>query len=233
MNRAVAPNRETYERVETWIFDLDNTLYSARYNLFDLVERRIGAFVAETLGLGPEEARRVQKDYFHRFGSTLRGLMVNHGTDPDVFLAYVHDIAVDRVPPNPRLDAALDRLPGRKLVFTNGSTAHAERVIARLGVARHIDGIFDIAAAGYVPKPDRSGYETLVATHGVEPRSAVMVEDISRNLAPAAALGMATVWVRTDSGWGGAGEADEHVDLVIDDLADWLSDLVGLDADGG
>jgi len=229
----VTPNRQPFERVETWIFDLDNTLYSARYNLFDLVERRIGAFVAEALDLDADGARRVQKDYFHRFGSTLRGLMVNHGIDPEDFLAYVHDIDVGRVPPNPRLAAALARLPGRKLVFTNGSTAHAERVIARLGVTRHIEGIFDIAAADYVPKPHRSGYETLVAAHGIEPRSAAMVEDIARNLAPAAALGMATVWVRTDSGWGGAGDADDHVDLVIDDLADWLSDLVGLDADGG
>ncbi len=227
------PNRRPFEQVETWIFDLDNTLYSARYNLFDLVERRIGTFVSEALDLDPGGARRVQKDYFHRFGSTLRGLMVNHGIDPEDFLAYVHDIDVNRVPASPRLDAALARLAGRKLVFTNGSTAHAERVIARLGVARHIEGIFDIAAADYVPKPHRSGYETLIAVHGIEPRSAAMVEDIARNLAPAAELGMATVWVRTGIGWSGEGGADDHIDLVIDDLADWLSDLVGLDRDGG
>jgi len=229
----VNPNRQSFERVETWIFDLDNTLYSARYNLFDLVERRIGTFVAEALDLDANGARRVQKDYFHRFGSTLRGLMVNHGIDPDDFLTYVHDIDVDRVPPNPRLDAALARLAGRKLVFTNGSSAHAERVIARLGVARHIEGIFDIAAADYVPKPHRSGYEALVAAHGIKPRSAAMVEDIARNLVPSADLGMATIWVRTGIGWSGEGDASDHVDLVIDDLADWLSDLVGLDADGG
>ena len=215
-----------FAHVETWVFDLDNTIYPARYNLFDLVDVRIGAFIAELLDLDTVAARRLQKDYFHRHGTTLRGLMLDHGVDPDVFLEYVHDIEVDRLPPSPELDAALDRLAGRKIIYTNGSAAHAERVLERLGVARHFDGIFDIAAGGYLPKPEPAPYRTLVERFDIAPEAAAMVEDIARNLEPAAALGMTTVWVRTDSDWGREGSGGDYVHHVIDDLAGWLGDLV-------
>ena len=218
--------RRPLAHVDTWIFDLDNTLYPARYNLFDLVDRRIGAFIASALDLDPAAARRLQKDYFVNYGTTLRGLMLNHGVDPESFLAFVHDIDVSRVPPSPGLEGALARLGGRKLVFTNGSTSHAERVIARLGVARHIDAIFDIADAGYLPKPHPETYAALLARHEIDPRSAAMVEDIARNLAPAAALGMTTVWVQNDSAWGREGSDGVRIDHVIDDLAEWLRDIV-------
>ena len=216
-----------FAHVETWVFDLDNTIYPARYNLFDLVDVRIGAFIANLLGLEPVAARRLQKDYFHHHGTTLRGLMLHHGVDPDVFLDYVHDIEVDRLPPSPELDAALDRLAGRKLIYTNGSVAHAEKVLERLGVARHFDGIFDIAAGDYLPKPEPAPYRTFIERFDIEPKAAAMVEDIARNLEPAAALGMTTIWVRTDSDWGGEGSGADYVHHVIDDLAGWLGSLVG------
>lgn len=213
--------------VTTWIFDLDNTLYSARYNLFDQIDRRIGAFVSERLGLDPVEARRLQKDYLREHGATLRGLMLNHGIDPTDFHDFVQDLDLSGLPPAPGLDAALARLDGRKLIFTNASTRHAERVMDRLGVAHHMDGIFDIADAGYMPKPHPETYATMIARHGVDARSAVMVEDMARNLGPAAALGMTTVWVRTASDWGREGADTVPIDHVIDDLADWLGGLVG------
>ena len=215
-----------FAHVETWVFDLDNTIYPARYNLFDLVDARIGAFIAELLDLDTVAARRIQKDYFRRHGTTLRGLMLDHGVDPDVFLEYVHDIEVDRLPPSPELDAALGRLAGRKIIYTNGSVAHAERVLERLGVARHFEGVFDIAAGDYLPKPDPAPYRTLIERFDIAPMAAAMVEDIARNLEPAAALGMTTVWVRSDSDWGREGSGDDYVHHVIDDLAGWLGGLV-------
>ncbi|MFC7333759.1 pyrimidine 5'-nucleotidase [Rhodocista pekingensis] len=212
--------------IDTWVFDLDNTLYPSSCNLFAQVDRRIGEFIAEYFGLPYEEARAKQKKYFREHGTSLRGLMVEHDIDPVPFLEYVHDIDVTPVEPSERLARALDALPGRKLVYTNGSVRHAENILARLGVEGRFEAVFDIVAAGYVPKPDPRPYRTLVERHGVEPARAVMVEDIARNLAPAAALGMTTVWLRTDADWsrpdgGGVGHGD-HIHHVVDDLIDWL-----------
>jgi len=217
---------------ETWIFDLDNTLYPPRHSLFDLVDQRIGAFIAHALDLAVDEARRVQKTYFRDYGTTLRGLMTEHDIDPRAFLDFVHDIDLRRVPPDPELDRALGRLMGRKIVFTNGSRRHAERVMARLGIGRHFDGIFDIAAADYVPKPQVQGYHALIERHAVDPRAATMVEDIARNLVPASRLGMTTVWLRNDTAWGRAESDGDHVDHVIDDLTEWLTRLVAGPDDG-
>ena len=219
--------RAEFDHVETWIFDLDNTLYPARFNLFDQVDVRIGQFIAEALEVDHDEARRVQKQYFRTHGTTLRGLMDHHGVDPADFLDFVHDIDYRTIPPNAELARALGRLPGRKVIFTNGTTDHADRVIDRLGVARHIEGTFDIVDADYVPKPEPGTYDTMLARFGIDPRRAVMVEDIARNLAPAAALGMTTVWVRTDSVWGAEGSESRYVHHVIDDVADWLAGLTG------
>ena len=219
------PRAALFADVDTWVFDLDNTLYPARYNLFELVDRKIGAFVAALLGVDRGAARRVQKSYFREHGTTLRGLMLNHGVDPQAFLEFVHDIDVARVPPSPDLDAALARLDGRKLVFTNASARHAERVMERLGVAHHFEGVFDIADAGYVPKPHPETYAAMVARFAFDPRAAAMIEDIARNLEPAAAIGMTTVWLRNNSEWGREGSDGAYIDLVIDDLAGWLAGL--------
>ena len=213
---------ETLRNTACWIFDLDNTLYPAACDLFLQVDRRIQQFVMDLLRLGPDQARRVQKDYFHKYGTTLNGLIQHHGIEPSVYLDYVHDIDVTPVPPSPALDAALGRLPGRKLVYTNGSVPHADRVMERLGVSHHFDGVFDIVAADYVPKPDPGAYDEFVRRFGVAPEDSVMVEDIARNLAPAHALGITTVWLRSDHHWSGGSADDPHIDHVIDDLVDWL-----------
>ncbi len=214
-----------------WIFDLDNTLYPARCKLFAQVEVRIRDYVAGFLGLDADAAYRLQKTYFREHGTTLQGMMRHHRMDPAPFLAYVHDIDLSAVRPDPALDRALGRLPGRKIVFTNGSAEHAQRVMERIGVARHFEAVFDIAAAGYVPKPEPRVYDALVRSLGLDARATVMVEDIARNLVPAAAIGMTTVWVR------GSGAPPElgldppdratlaAIDYVVDDLALWLSDL--------
>ncbi len=211
--------------VETWVFDLDNTLYPARSNLFVQVSARMTAFIQDCFALEAGPARELQREMFRRHGTTLRGLMTEHGIEPVEFLDFVHDIDVTPVDPSPRLDALLDGLPGRKVIFTNGSVPHAERVMARLGVARHFESIFDIVAADYVPKPDPRPYARLVEVAGFAPSGAVMIEDMAKNLAPAAALGMRTVWLRSEHDWARDGAEDDHVHHVADDLIGFLESL--------
>ena len=214
-----------FDRISCWIFDLDNTLYPSACNLFMQVDKNIRQFIMDLFEIGPEEARLIQKSYFHEHGTTLNGLMRKHGVAPEEFLDVVHDIDVSPVPPNPALDEALRRLPGRKVIYTNGSALHAERVTDRLGVTHRFDGVFDIVAADYIPKPQPAPYDALIDRFGIEPERAVMVEDIAPNLAPAHRLGMTTVWVRGDRHPSGGGEDDPHIHHAIDDLADWLTDL--------
>lgn len=216
-----------FAHIETWVFDLDNTIYPARHNLFDQVDMRIGAFISKQLDLDAANARRLQKQYFRDHGTTLRGLMLNHNIDADAFLDFVHDIDVSCVSPNPTLGRNLERLDGRKVIFTNGSTGHAENVLAQLGVTEQFAGIFSITDADFIPKPEAAPYAAMVERFQIDPRSAAMVEDIARNLAPAAALGMTTIWVRTDTAWGSEDSTGDYVHHVIDDVADWLTDLVG------
>ncbi len=220
---------ERLHETETWVFDLDNTLYPASCGLMAAVSARMTLYVAEALRLAQDEALVEQKRMFREHGTTLRGLMNDHGVDPVEFMRFVHDVDYSMVAANPRLDAALTRLPGRKVVFTNASTDHARSVLNELGVVGHFDGIFDVADADYVPKPHRAPYETLAARHGVDPEHAVMFEDIGPNLAPAAALGMTTVWVRhditADPYWAVPDEDSDYIHHETDDLVAWLEDI--------
>jgi len=215
--------------IETWLFDLDNTLYPATCNLFDQIDQRMGHFIEARLRLTPVDARSLQKALFREHGTTLRGLMDRHAVAPAEYLEFVHDIDLSVVTASPELERALARLPGRKAIYTNASTAHAERVLARLGVIHHFAGVFDIAAAGYLPKPDPRSYAAAVAALGLEPRRTVFFEDSARNLAPAHALGMTTVWVRPPADSLGAGFAafeakGDSIHHMTDDLVTWLED---------
>ncbi|MBI2585105.1 MAG: pyrimidine 5'-nucleotidase [Rhodospirillales bacterium] len=226
MDRTKAARTRLFE-AEAWVFDLDNTLYPASSNLFQQVDRRMTLFIAEFLSLDSETAYKLQKTYFREHGTTMRGLMNVHGIDPGPFLEFVHDIDLAPVAPDPALDAALTRLKGRKIVFTNGPTDHALRVMDRLAVRRHFEAVFDIVEADYVPKPEPRAYEALVRRYGLNPTTTVMVEDLARNLAPAAAMGMTTVWVRSPlpGGTPDAGNDAQVADHVIDDLSGWLGEL--------
>jgi len=210
---------------EVWIFDLDNTLYPAHCNLFDQVDRRIGEFIAAKLNLDSTEARLLQKKYFRDYGTTLSGLMQNHAIKPADYLDYVHDIDVSGLPDGTDLDRALSRLDGRKLIYTNGSTQHAKNVMHQLGITQHFEAIFDIVASDYRPKPNPAPYTLMMRLHEIDPVRAVMIEDIARNLIPAAALGMATVWVRTQHDWSHTDSDGDHVHHAIDDLVEWLEAL--------
>ena len=222
-----------FDHVDTWIFDLDNTLYPAQCNLFDQVDKRMGAFISDLLDVDLVEARRIQKGYFFEYGTTLRGLMECHAIEPEAFLDFVHDIDVSVIDPDHALGEALDRLEGRKLVFTNGSHAHAENVLGRVGIRRHFDHVFDIADADYIPKPERRAYDMFIAHAGIDATRAAMFEDIARNLHPPHAMGMTTILVRSpdnesavfiDGEAGGVMEPD-HVHHVTEDLAAFLKEI--------
>ncbi len=210
-----------------WIFDLDNTLYPAATDLFAQVDIKIRNYVADFLSLELDEAYKLQKKYFADYGTTMRGLMDNHGVDPTHYMDFVHDIDLAPVDVNPAMEKALEQLPGRKFIFTNASTSHAERVMAKLGVAHHFEGIFDIIDADYVPKPALKTYHKMLKHHDLDPTQAIMVEDIAKNLAPAAELGMTTLWVRTDTHWGREGADGDYIDHTTDDLTAWLKEVVG------
>src|SRR5688500_8525278 len=171
-------NPRDFEHVETWVFDLDNTLYPHHLNLWQQVDERIRDFIMKFLNLPPEDAQRLQKDYYRRYGTTLRGLILEHGIAPEDFLEYVHDIDHSPVEPAPRLAAAIKRLPGKKFILTNGSRRHAEKVAERLGVTGHFDEIFDIVSSELLPKPNRETYDRFIAATGVEPAEAAMFEDL-------------------------------------------------------
>ena len=207
---------------QAWLFDLDNTLYSATIDLFAQIDDKMRAYIADFLGLDIDQAYALQKKYFHEYGTSMRGLMDRHGMDPAPFLAHVHDIDVSVLDPSPELSAALTALPGRKLIFTNASTQHADRVLRQLGVDHHFDDVFDIIAADFRPKPEPEIYRKLLDQYGIDPATAVMVEDMARNLAPAAALGMTTVWVRTGSEWGALGADAPYIHHTVDDLVGFL-----------
>lgn len=213
--------------IRTWIFDLDNTLYPASADLFGLIDIKMTTFVADLLKLDPVEARRVQKEFFRTYGTTLSGLMATHNVDPHQFLAYVHDIEMDALAEDRRLVEAVARLPGRKLVFTNGDADYAGRVLQRLGLGRSFEAIHDIHACAYRPKPDPESYRSMLTALAVDPTTALFAEDMARNLKPAKALGMTTVWVNNGSELGGHQHSPDYIDYETADIGAWLHDILG------
>jgi putative hydrolase of the HAD superfamily len=181
--------------IETWLFDLDNTLYPAESGFMGEIERRMTDFVERVTGLPRAEAYKLQKAYLAEHGLTLIGMMRHHGVDPRDFHAIFHDVSLEALAQDPELLAALERLPGRRLIFTNADDVHAERVLARLGLSHLFDDVFHIGLTDYNPKPSRRAFEAMDAAHGIDPRVTAFFEDSERNLAPAAELGMTTVLV--------------------------------------
>ena len=181
--------------IDTWLFDLDNTLYPVETEFMTLIEGRMTDFMEKVTGLPRDEARAIQKKYYHAHGTTLAGLIAHHDINPEDFLTEVHDVSLDRLTPDVKLAEALMRLPGRRLVFTNGSAAHAERVLERLQIAHAFEDIFHISAADYIPKPSPLTFEKMMARHGVSAAGSAFFEDSQVNLAPAAELGMTTILV--------------------------------------
>lgn len=193
--------------VRSWVFDLDNTLYPPESQFMKLVEKRINQFVVRTSGLAADAAMVVQKGYLRDYGTSLAGLMANYRIDPHDFLAEVHDVPLDALVPDPGMRVALQRLDGPRLIFTNGSLAHAERVLERLDLADLFADLFALEDADLIPKPDPRTFARMTERFDIAPTSAAFFEDTTRNLAPAKAIGMTTVLV-------GAHAFDVEVDYV-------------------
>lgn len=222
--------------VDSWVFDLDNTLYPAECHLFQQIDAKMTDFIRLTVRVDQAEARRLQKHYYVKYGTTLSGLMIEHNTPPDEFLDFVHDIDHSVVPANAGLRAAIEALPGRRYIFTNGSVAHADKVLGRIGLLGLFDDVFDIRAADWTPKPHVATYEKFLAATAVRPRRSAMFEDLAHNLEAAHALGMTTVLVAQEAPWFADEPADKrparpgdltpaHVHHVTDDLAAFLTSV--------
>ncbi|TPG56023.1 pyrimidine 5'-nucleotidase [Sphingomonas glacialis] len=213
--------------IRTWIFDLDNTLYPSSARLFDQIDARMTGYIADKFQVDLVEARRIQKGYFHAHGTTLAGLMAEHDVDPHAFLDHVHDIEMDVLEENAPLAAAIAKLPGRKLVFTNADVPYASKVLAKLGLGESFEAIHDVHAMDLIPKPQASAYAGLCAAFDLDPATCLFAEDMARNLAPAKAIGMTTLWVDNGSEQTPGGDDRSFIDFTCADITAWLHDHTG------
>ncbi|HTT96900.1 MAG TPA: pyrimidine 5'-nucleotidase [Rhizomicrobium sp.] len=230
MDAMPVETRPDFRHVDTWIFDLDNTLYRADSNLFAQIDAQMTSYVSNLLSVPPAEAKKIQKDYYRDHGTTLSGLMKVHGADPELFLEHAHDIDLSVLAPDPLLNEAIARLPGRSFVLTNGCRNYAQRVLDRIGLGAQFDDIWDIRAMGYLPKPNPSAYRTLIEKSAIRPQGAALFEDLARNLVPARELGMTTVWLNNGSVWSKQGPEhpiaeSHHIDHETQDLAAFLHSI--------
>jgi putative hydrolase of the HAD superfamily len=228
MTQPMAPITDFPTRmINDWIFDLDNTIYPASTNLFLRVAVRITEFVANYYLVSHDEARVIQKDLFHRYGTTMRGMMTEEAICPDTYLNFVHDIDLSDVLLDQELNQMIGTLPGRKHIFTNGTVPHAENVLNAFGIRHHFEKIFDIVAADYIPKPEQHAFDQFMKKTGIDPTGAVMIEDMARNLQPAAALGMRTVWLNSELEWAIRGADSDYVHYRAENLKGFLAAVTG------
>ncbi len=228
-----AAPKSAFAAVKTWVFDLDNTLYPPDSDLWPKIDQRITLYLMELFGEDGMSSRALQKYYYQRYGTTLAGIMAENGVDPSHFLSFAHDIDRSQLPEDLPLSDAIGKLPGRKLILTNGSRGHAEATAKKLGILEHFEDIFDIVAGDYIPKPEMATYNRFFDKHGIDPNSAAMFEDLEKNLKPARECGMKTVLVIPKNGREDHREAWEkvlvqpaYVDFVTDDLSGFLTKLV-------
>ena len=215
------------EKINTWIFDLDNTLYSADSGIFQQVHKLMGEFISNNLNMEMSEAKKLQAKYYKQHGTTLRGLMDNHGIDPDYFLDEVHRLDYSIVGSNKKLNQELHKLEGRKIIYTNANNKHAIDVLDRIGLANFFDEIFDIKMANYIPKPEIKPYEQIIDLFSIDPESSAMFDDIAKNLVPAKKVNFTSVWI--DAGYENFSDdieaSKEFLDFQTTDLSLFLKDI--------
>ena len=214
-------------KIDTWIFDLDNTLYSADSGIFQQVHKLMGKFIVEHLNVNINEAKTIQRKYYKKHGTTLRGLMDNHGIDPDSFLEEVHNLDYSIVSPNLKLAKNLENLNGKKFIFTNANKKHADIILDKLQITNLFEGIFDIKMANYIPKPEIQTYEKLIETYNINPNKTIMFDDIAKNLVPASKIGFTTVWIDVghENFSDDIASSKKYLDHQTKDLSNWLSNI--------
>ena len=212
-------------KIKFWLFDLDNTLYDGATKVFDQVDKKMSKFISEKLSVSLEEARKIQKNYFEEYNTTLNGMIKHHKIDADEFLEFVHDVDLSFLNKNEDLEKEIKKLKGKKIIFTNGSRAHAHNVTKRIGIDKLFDGIFDIRDCEFIPKPSKEPYKKLVESYKIEPQYCIFFEDIARNLKPAYELGMKTVWIKNKEPWAAKYSDSNFINYKTDNLAKFLKEI--------
>jgi putative hydrolase of the HAD superfamily len=214
--------RSNLAHIETWIFDLDLTLYGPEHNIMEQVRDRIALFVEDYFDIDSEAAHKIRHAYWKSYGTTLGGLMAEHGVDLHSYLDFVHDVDLSLLQPCDRLRAGIAALPGRKLIFTNADAPYAQRVLTKRGLDGVFEGLFDIHQMEHQPKPKPESYDRFCREFDIDPTTALFVEDSAHNLEPAKAIGMTTVWINHATDPESGGDTPHFVDHEITDVADWL-----------
>jgi len=210
------------KKIKYWLFDLDNTLYSENTKVFDQVNKKMSIFISNKLNVSIEEAKKIQKNYFYEYNTTLNGMIKNHEINAEEFLEFVHDVDLDFLKEDPKLQNELINLKGKKYIFTNGSKSHVNNVTKRIGIDNLFDGIFDIVDSDFTPKPLVEPYKKIIEKYGIDPQYCIFIEDIARNLKPAYELGMKTVWIKNDEPWAAEFSNESYIDYKTDNLSDFL-----------
>tara|TARA_B100000886_G_scaffold338939_1_gene302992 strand:- start:36 stop:704 length:669 start_codon:yes stop_codon:yes gene_type:complete len=213
------------KNIKFWIFDLDNTLYSSTTNIFSKIDKKMCQFIIDELSVNETEALKIKNKYFHEHGTTLNGLMKKHNINAERFLEFVHDIDYSFLNKNEKLNYELKKLPGLKIIFTNGSKKHAETTILKLGIKDNFSGIFDIVDSDYIPKPDIAPYKKLIDKYRIDCSKSIFFEDIAKNLLPAHQLGIKTAWIENDDKYCKEGFDGNHVDFRVKNLTKFLEDI--------
>ena len=210
------------KKIKYWLFDLDNTLYSGDTKVFDQVDKKMSSFISEKLNVSTAEAKKIQKNYFHEYNTTLNGMIKNHNIDAEEFLEFVHDVDLNFLKKDLDLYNELTNLVGKKYIFTNGSKAHASNVTKRIGIENLFDGVFDIVDSDFIPKPSIEPYKKIIQKYGIDPEYCIFIEDIARNLKPAYELGMKTVWIKNDEPWAAKFSNENFINYKTDNLTEFL-----------
>ena len=215
----------SFKLIKFWIFDLDNTLYSGKKKVFEQVDKKMSEYISKKLNVDLKEAKKLQKNYFHKYNTTLNGLIKNHKINPNEFLEFVHDINIEFLQKDTNLGNEIEKLDGLKIIFTNGSRKHALNVTRKLGIDRLFDDIFDIVDCKFIPKPLVEPYKKLVEKHKIDPKLCVFVEDIARNLKPAYEMGMKTIWIENDEPWACKFSDSDFVNYKTNNLSEFLKKI--------
>ena len=210
------------KKIKYWLFDLDNTLYSGDTKVFDQVDKKMTLFISDKLNVTVEEAKKIQKNYFHEYNTTLNGMIKNHNINAEEFLEFVHDVDLNFLEKNQNLQNELTNLVGKKYIFTNGSKAHASNVTKRIGIENLFDGVFDIVDSDFIPKPSIEPYKKIIQKYGIDPEYCIFIEDIARNLKPAYELGMKTVWIKNNEPWAAKFSNENFINYKTDNLSEFL-----------